>query len=272
MFPLFDLLTLRFPELKPKQTKIHLASHNGIENPLDVYLQGSFEEWQGFQNQRNFERPFILSLIQLPEKNHWLFAGIHRSLGSEFSEKVGRYLYETEEVEETMLLNGRVVVEFSRSGRMPYLVAENWIDRLAIVEIKPERMVVESFPGYRNTCIPKSTLDLVVNQSIESWRSALSNVAGVYLITDTQNGKLYVGSATGEGGIWQRWVDYSKSGHGGNQELKLLLKTNGAEHAKNFQFSILEIADTHATVEDVLKREIYWKNVLKSRDFGYNGN
>jgi hypothetical protein len=92
------------------------------------------------------------------------------------------------------------------------------------------------------------------------------------LITDTKTGKLYVGSATGEGGIWSRWSDYSKNGHGGNKELIKILKDEGAEYSDNFQYSVLEIADTHSSKDDVLERESYWKNVLCSRDFGYNAN
>jgi hypothetical protein len=36
-------------------------------------------------------------------------------------------------------------------------------------------------------------------------RGALSSVAGVYLISDTLDGRLYVGSASGQGSFWQRW-------------------------------------------------------------------
>jgi hypothetical protein len=57
--------------------------------------------------------------------------------------------------------------------------------------------------------------------------TALASVAGVYLISDTLTGKLYVGSATGEGGIWGRWCQYV-DGHGHNIQLKRLV---GAESA-----------------------------------------
>lgn len=42
----------------------------------------------------------------------------------------------------------------------------------------------------------------------------------MYLITDSSNGKKYVGSATGENMIWGRWKDYIANGNGGNIELK----------------------------------------------------
>ena len=133
-------------------------------------------------------------------------------------------------------------------------------------------MVVEEFSGYNKVMLSKKRLELVVSQCIKSWKGALSNVSGVYLITDKETGKLYVGSATGDGGIWQRWSDYANSGHGGNKELVALLKEKGSKYSDNFQYSVLEIADTHSSTDDVLGRESYWKDVLCSRQHGYNAN
>lgn len=42
------------------------------------------------------------------------------------------------------------------------------------------------------------------------------DVAGVYLITDSSTGKMYVGSTTVQGGIRGRWCACSDNGHGGN--------------------------------------------------------
>ena len=47
---------------------------------------------------------------------------------------------------------------------------------------------------------------------------------GVYVITNTDNGKLYVGIATGRNGIYQRWKKYIDNGHGGNTELSKLVE------------------------------------------------
>ena len=111
-----------------------------------------------------------------------------------------------------------------------------------------------------------------MKQSIDSWRAALSSVAGVYVISDTATGQLYVGSACGEGGIWQRWSDYAYSGHGGNKEIQALIALDGLERAKNFRYAVLEIADTHASEKDILARESHWKDVLMSREHGLNSN
>jgi hypothetical protein len=39
----------------------------------------------------------------------------------------------------------------------------------------------------------------------------------------------------------------------------------------HFQHSVLEIADTHASEQDILDRESHWMKVLGSRAHGLNG-
>jgi len=55
-------------------------------------------------------------------------------------------------------------------------------------------MTIAEFPGFKAVDLAKSELEVIVRQNLESWRIALSSVAGVYLISDTMSGKLYVGS------------------------------------------------------------------------------
>jgi len=271
---LYDILALHLPEVTPAQSKLHLATVAGSSDPLDEFFAGRFESWQSWQGKRNFERPFIVSLIKLPGKNRWLFAGCFRRLGRSWVESPAppHWSYRTAEIQETAALVGRVVVGFRRSGRAAYLNADRWASKLEVREVLERRMSVSEFPGYRNLVLRKPTLDLIVAQDIPSWRGALSAVAGVYLIQDTQTGKLYVGSATGEGGIWARWSQYSATGHGGNADLRKLLRVEGADYARHFQYTVLEIADTHASEDDVLGRESHWKRVLGSREHGYNAN
>jgi len=105
-----------------------------------------------------------------------------------------------------------------------------------------------------------------------SWKSALSNVQGIYLLTNRQKGKLYVGSAYGEDNFWQRWGEYIKTGHGYNKELKKLKEKHDEDYFKNFSFSILEVFKNTADPDEIIKRESHWKKVLSSREFGYNSN
>jgi hypothetical protein len=268
----FDLISLLDPAVTPHQAKIHLATWNGQDNPLHVYFAGGFEEWQRWQTRRNFERPFVVSLISLPGANRWLFAGVHTSHGHEWKEGHNCFRYDLREHPACAEMNGRLVASFARPGRQSYLNADNWAEQITVAEVLPERLRIADFPGYRAVHLSRAELELVVRQDLESWRTALSNVAGVYLIADALTGKLYVGSATGGWGIWQRWRDYVDTGHGGNVELRRLMDAEGAQRVGAFRYSILETADLHASTEDVLRRESHWKNILLSREHGLNSN
>jgi len=268
---LFDIIHIAAPEITPDKVKVHLACQTRHDDPLDVFFDARFETWQTDQTARNFKRPYIVALIDMGG-GKWLFAGAYESLGCS-DQKIGRcYKYKTKLIQATEEFTGRLIVEYTRSGRSSYRKAETIADQLIVSEIKPERLTIQEFAGYSKVCISKAQLDTVIRQQISSWKAALSHVAGVYLITDTSDGRLYVGSATGKEGLWSRWSAYSKNGHGGNKELKALLNEKGSEHANGFQYSILEIADTHASDQDVIDREVHWKNVLDSRQHGLNGN
>lgn len=271
---LFDVLKLELPSLNAEACKIHLAVFNGRENPLNEFLEGRFAEWQSRQGKRNFERPYIVSLIKMDGRNRWLFAGVHSTHGCDAKESGTAFYYHTKELPKSAALNGRLVVSFHRSGRQSYLKAERWESELIVSELLPVRHAVESFPGFTTVLLAKPKLDIIVAQEIESWKSALSSVAGVYLITDTMTGRHYVGSAYGAGGIWQRWKQYSESGHGHNKELRRLLAREGDEYSRNFQFAILETADSSSSKDEVLIREKHWKDALCSREShgGYNAN
>lgn len=267
-----EILRLLSPQIDPNDLKIHLATWNGSEDPLDVYFAGEFDEWQRWQTRRNFERSWVISLISLPAKNTWLFAGLYRSSGCTWNDDHGLYYYDLSPDNDSAELRGRLIVNFVRSGRQAYLNGQRWMKDLHMSAILPKPLTIGEFPGFKAVNLTKSELDTIVRESAESWRTALMNVAGVYLISDPSSGKLYVGSASGEGGIWERWKAYSETGHGGNVELRQLLQDKGASYARGFRFSILEIADTHASRDDILTRESHWKDVLQTRGFGLNAN
>ena len=105
------------------------------------------------------------------------------------------------------------------------------------------------------------------------WKAALEKVKGIYLIVDKSNGKMYVGSAYGNAGIWSRLRCYVGTGHGWNDKLIKIIHSNGTDYAReNFQFSVLELRSMRTDDRDILNRETYWKRVLQSRKFGYNSN
>ena len=271
---IFDFLKIMNLSIDPAETKVHLATKGNIEHPLDVYYAGRFNKWQRDQTKKNFERQFVLSLISMRVKDRWLFAGVHHSNGVRPPGKDSKYYhYDLTEDQNCKEMNGRIIVAFRRTGRQSYLKAEKWNDKILLSEILAERVSIGEFPGFKAVNLKQDELKLIIQSSLDSWRTVLSNIAGVYLISDTESGKLYVGSAYGEEGIWQRWSDYVDNGHGGNVELQELLADEGDTYTKNFRYSILEIADLHASQDDILKRESHWKDVLMSRTpHGLNRN
>lgn len=249
--------------------KIHLATGRN-PTPLEAFLEGRCKEWQDTQNNRGFECDSVLSLISL-EGERWLFVGVYQILGVSVGTN-SPYLYQTNLLPNQDNLIGRVIVRYKREGRASYIWGHKYGKNLEVVEIKPTRISIGDFPGYNKVVLSYRQLKIVVAQQEPSWKSALSNIKGIYLISDTFSGKLYVGSATSEEGLWQRWESYVKTGHGGNAKLKKLISEKGMEYVDNFQFTILEIADIHSTDEFIIDRECHWKGVLLSGQFGYNSN
>lgn len=279
---LYPLLAALSPEVTPANSKVHLASWNGSEEPLEVYRRGlgHFEEWQSYQTHRNFGRDYVVALIQLPDSStQWLFAGAYVSRGCrEVKRGHGmRWRYDLQRLSAYDSVLGRLVVDYRRRGRASYRLGNKqdpttkapFDSELAVYELRARPLGLPQFPGFKRVLLDFPTLKQVINQAELSWKTALSAVSGVYLITDTTDGKLYVGSAGGEEGIWGRWCQYL-DGHGGNLELRKLIGERGFEYAHSFRFSILETADTSASPGELLEREAHWKVVLQSRLFGHN--
>lgn len=90
---------------------------------------------------------------------------------------------------------------------------------------------------------------------------------------DKETGRGYVGSAYGGEGIWSRWQSYVDTKHGDNDQFTTLMKEKGGEHARqNFKFSLLENFTASTPDDYIIERESFWKDVLLSRNFGYNSN
>ena len=117
------------------------------------------------------------------------------------------------------------------------------------------------FPGYLNFIKHLSELESLPS----SWISALKSSHGVYLLTCPRTKEQYVGSANGEDGFWGRWQNYIQTGHGGNQALM-------SRNPSDYQVTILEVAGTSATKEDIGKMEGRWQRKLRSMEMGLNRN
>ena len=182
--------------------------------------------------------------------------------------------YEGREIEKYRCYFGRVILKHHKTYQSQGRYFKEIQDELEIVEILPSVFDGESFPGYDNVRLSFQQLETIITRKKSDWIGALQNQKAVYLITDKSNGKLYVGSATSDNGmLLDRWTSYIKNGHGGNKSLIALIKEKGFDYIKNnFQYSILENYNAKTDDNVILQREQWWKETLKSKDFGYNCN
>ncbi|MBR2466222.1 MAG: GIY-YIG nuclease family protein [Clostridia bacterium] len=266
-----------------KKYKVHFAiGRDNRKEPYNTFLIDNFKDWQERQTSKNWSRKYILSLIYY-EKDIWMFGGIYKVLpvapvpinnGSNWH----GWKYETELVDKATEYIGKAFFKFKKEFRASYPTLEldpkngEPIAQMPLSHILDKRVTLADFVGFDSVNISYKTLKYIVSDNILSWKSALSNIKGIYLIVDTKTGKQYVGSAYGDDCIWQRWSNYAKDGHGGNAELKELIKTNGIDYKYNFKYSILEVCNMNLGNEYIISREKHWKEVLLTRQFGLNLN
>ena len=155
-------------------------------------------------------------------------------------------------------LTGKLFIEWGAGALAWIQYAER--NNKAVTEL---RMAFQepTFPGFLNFIQVLSKLENVP----KSWLAALRSTRGVYLLTCPKTKEQYVGSATGEGGFWSRWQAYVDTGHGGNLGLK-------SRDPSDYQVSILEVAGTSATTDDILTMEGRWQSKLQSLEMGLNRN
>jgi hypothetical protein len=257
--------------------KLHLGSYNGEDHPLDLYLEDE-NVWKGWNEWRNpgtnkneWNRDYIFSLIHFyPKENAWLFAGIFKILDRPDE---GNYIIE--EVEKFKKYDGRLLLNFERYQGMRgrSFLLESYIDYITVNQIFEYKYTGEVFPGYDNINHDFITLENIFKIGKSDWKTALENVKGVYLLTDKETGKSYIGSAYGDAGIWSRWSSYINTFHGWNNQMVSLVNKKGKKYIrKNFKFSILEIHGMFVSDEQIIERENYWKEKLMTRIHGYNSN
>ncbi len=122
------------------------------------------------------------------------------------------------------------------------------------------------FPGFDRLILDHAQLQAVMREHrYAAWRTALSSVVGVYLITDTRDGRQYVGKADGVESICQRWSAYATNGHGGNVELRGMDPTS-------FRFSVLRVFDPATPTRVIDEAESHFKFALDTRKHGLNRN
>ena len=265
--------------------KTKLIRHN-LSNPIvaENTARGYLNFYQSIQLPNRFKNcDFVISFLGT-EGTNGIFKGCYRIVGTcpydcstlpdgfvpDADMDDGCVRFEMEPMDVLSELIDRLEIDWGKSTRG---WCQNGTTEKEIVSIKPPVSEI-SFTSYDKIILPFRTLQTIVDNHAmyKEWENRLSAVAGVYLITDTKTGKLYVGSASGEqGGIWGRWSEYAKTKHGGNKRLVELI-TADADYCNNFQFSILEVFPIKRDRREVLEYEQLYKRKLLSIEYGLNDN
>jgi hypothetical protein len=274
-----DLLNLNNLE----NVKIRFNKENREDyNPIKFFkedhsrlLKGQF--WNYSKNKTFREGNIAIGLARI-EGDKWLLFDI--STITKDLNKFNDVGYEHEPISKYEKYFGRIIIKYHNRSQNLVRLAKNLIEELEVIEILPEEFNDDDFPGYENINLSFDDLKRVLER--KDWKTALENQKGVYLITDTNTGKLYVGSAYGEKMILGRWTTYVKSGYDKNEiengkypnkRFQELVKDKGMSYIKKyFRYSILDIYKSTTDDKIIINRESRWKDVLRSREFGYNAN
>ena len=275
------IYNLSIEEIKNSKIELNMTAGKGGQSHLDLWLCSDKEDkisgstncsyWGWYGNSRNFHPgQYVFSFVKLKE-DKWLFISAAKIIDVPENSRANVSI-----LDKYKPFFGRLIIEYKKGntyGRYVFNL-NKIIDDCTVVEILPVIYDGDEFNGYDNISLPFNKLKNIFNGNImPTYKQALEKITGIYCLTDTKNGKLYIGSASGEGGVMQRWGNYLDSKHGGNKKLISLYKEKGEEYfEKYFVFTIIEYFGLSYDPEKLLRREDYWKRCLDTRKNGYNDN
>lgn len=269
---------LQFSSEDIDKVKIKFNKHNGNTDPLEMYKEnpeGLNVQWLLWhKSRRYFHKGQIAICFLRIDTDIWLLTTI-KQITKELDVPVdGGIGYEAVDVEKFRKYFGRVLVKYHNKTMSMGRTYKSLMGELEVLEILNDHFTGNDFPGYENIRLTYGQLKNIIDRKLPGWLPALQNQKAVYLITDTSNGQLYVGSATAQYGmLLQRWSEYVSNGHGGNVGLKQVVAEKGLDHVKkHFLYSVLENYNARMDDKYILMRESWWKETLKTREFGLNKN
>ena len=269
---------LQIDQYEIKNTRIKFNIYNGYTDPLELYKENPEQvntTWFLWHDSRRYFHSGQTAICFLRvTTDTWLLTTIKHIIKELDVGAEGGIGYEAEDVDAYKKYFGRILVKYHNTNKSMGRTFKSVMQELEVLEILNDKFTGDEFPGYENVRLTYPQLKTIIDRKTPGWISALKNQKAVYLITDTKTGRLYVGSATSQYGmLLQRWSEYVSNGHGGNAGLEKIVAMYGFDYVKeNFQYSILE--NYNARMDDgyILKREAWWKDTLKSREFGLNKN
>ncbi len=262
-FCLADVRLLRHKDRRAAKGRTPYELWRDKPQQFDLY-----QATQSVENRKKLKAPYWASFVGTPS-DETLFVGIygvknHRLLEQDTPkphmagvDKAGSCdIYDLTLEQRLNDLVGKLLIDWGPGGRAWIQHADRQDKR--ITELRTE-FKEPDFPGFLNFKEPLSRLDKLP----KGWIAVLKSSKGIYLLTCPKTKEHYVGLAMGEGGFWRRWQEYIETGHGGNVALI-------SRAPSDYQVSILEVAGTASTPEDIRVMEQRWTSKLGSREMGLN--
>lgn len=276
-----DILNLTPDEISNSKIELNMTAGRGAESFIDRWLKTdpaakesgitecSYWPWSGAR--RNFYvGQTVFSFIRIAY-DEWLFISAATIEDIQPAQRATVKI-----IEKYKGLFGRLIISYKKGNTYSKYVFRlgHFLPEIKVKEVLPCKYNGEKFEGYDRVNLPYSRLQAVFDGKImPTYYEALKKITGIYCLTDCSTGKLYIGSATGNGGVGQRWGNYLASKHGGNVKLRKLYEKEGdAYFEKNFTFTLLEYFGLSYDPEKIIKREQHWKRCLDTIAHGYNDN
>ncbi len=267
MITLQELLSLKTDLFSKSNTLLVRHKDSRVEYRDILKDREKLLEYQKYQSRTIFkDAHYLISFIGQERRKSLLF-GIFKINGVQSIDK--GFYYDIEELNICEDLVDRVVVDWGKASLA-------WVqyyhkNSKEVLEILPKGYLGD-FPGLTNFILDFQELKRLVDNpdANREWKSHLSSINGIYMILDKSTGSQYIGSACGNGGVWQRWAEYSKTRHGNNIILADLC--NDVEYHKNFQFTVLQTLPSNLSNKEVIKLENLYKKKFGTKTFGLNKN
>ena len=246
------------------------------ENSLyDIYLyeNDAFMTYQSEQLVKKFKNvDYLVSFIG-EESTSSRFVGVYKNNGilqmlpDDKGEAYARF--DIQEIPGFELLKERVIIDWNNPVQ--------WLQHYnEMPVIRIDRGLMENnlpvFVRYEDVVLNYIQLKTIINSNNPEWKSRLESCNCIYLILDKSNGKQYVGTTYNTKGIWGRWSEYAKTGHGDDVELKKCIESDPKYAEKNFPWCILETLPIKILPEQAIERESLYKRKLGTRIYGHNKN
>jgi hypothetical protein len=228
----------------------------------------TYQSRQSLRNAKELGRASYWAVFVVTPSDETLFVGLYKvekpSLGvigapnisiRGADEKEPYMVFPLQKSDLLAEFDGKLVIDWGR-GFLKFVQRADKQDK-RVLELRSV-FKEEDWPGYLKFIAPLSA----IKNLPKHWCERLQEAKGMYLLTCPRTTEHYVGSATGSDGFLGRWKTHLSEGGDA-----IGFKTR---EASDYQVTILEIAGSGVSDEDILQGEQLWINKLQSNAMGLN--